>query len=174
MMKAFSPERGLGMTKERYEAMIGYFRGPHQRAWVLCFRNAPYLLAFMYAGLCLYAMFAAPAIAVRVIGVPAAVFVLATVLRTAINRTRPYDALGFKPLLPHKPGKGKSLPSRHAASAVVIACALTYAWPPLGIVAIPIAAFVCIARVVTGMHYPSDVLCAAALALLCAWVGFGG
>lgn len=161
------------MTKQRYEAMIACFKGPHKDAWVFCFRYAPYLLAFLYAGLCLFVMFARPAIAVRVIGVPAVVFALSSALRAAINRPRPYDALGFRPLLPHKPGKGKSLPSRHAACAVVIACALTYACAPLGIVAIPLAAFVCVSRVLTGMHYPSDVLCAAALSLLCAWVGFG-
>lgn len=161
------------MTKQRYEAMIARFEGPHKAAWIFCFRYAPYLLAFLYAGLCLYAMFARPAIAVRVIGVPAVVFALSSALRAAINRPRPYDALGFRPLLPHKPGKGKSLPSRHAACAVIIACALTYASPPLGLIALPLAAFVCASRVLTGMHYPSDVLCAVALALLCAWVGFG-
>ena len=54
------------MTKQRYEAMIACFKGPHKDAWVFCFRYAPYLLAFLYAGLCLFVMFARPAIAVRV------------------------------------------------------------------------------------------------------------
>lgn len=83
------------MTKQRYEAMIACFKGPHKDAWVFCFRYAPYLLAFLYAGLCLFVMFARPAIAVRVIGVPAVVFALSSALRAAINRPRPYDALGF-------------------------------------------------------------------------------
>ena len=153
------------MTKERYESVIARLRGPHERLWIFAFRRAPYLAALLYAAACLYAMFFCPERALPVIGVPAAVFVLCTVLRAAINRPRPYDALGFRPLLPFKPGKGKSMPSRHAASAVVIACALMYVWPPLGLLSVPLAAFICLSRVLSGMHYPSDVLAAIALAL---------
>lgn len=161
------------MTREQYVSLIAFFRSKYERAWIVCFRGAPYAVAFLYLGLCLYAMFVQPALAVRVIGVPAFVFVFTSVLRAKVNRPRPYDALGFRPLLDHRPGKGKSLPSRHAACAVVIACALTYVYAPLGFIAIPLAAFVCVSRVVTGMHYPSDVLCAVAIALLCAGMGFG-
>lgn len=160
------------MTRERYERLMGRFRGPHERLWILCFRRAPYALALGYALLCLYVMFVRRDIAVRVIGVPAAVFALSSALRAAIDRPRPYDALGYTPLLPHRSRKGRSLPSRHAACAVVIACAMAYASAPLALPAGAMAAFICFSRVAAGMHYPSDVLAAAALSLACSFVGF--
>ena len=128
------------MTRERYERLMGRFRGPHERLWILCFRRAPYVLALGYALLCLYVMFVRRDIAVRVIGVPAAVFALTSALRAAIDRPRPYDALGYTPLLPHRSRKGRSLPSRHAACAVVIACAMAYASAPLALPAGAMAA----------------------------------
>ena len=128
------------MTRERYERLMCRFRGPHERLWILCFRRAPYVLALGYALLCLYVMFVRRDIAVRVIGVPAAVFALTSALRAAIDRPRPYDALGYTPLLPHRSRKGRSLPSRHAACAVVIACAMAYASAPLALPAGAMAA----------------------------------
>ena len=50
--------------------------------------------------------------------VPAICFFSVTILRKIINRTRPYDAFLLPPVGKHVPGKGKSMPSRHAASAV--------------------------------------------------------
>ena len=47
---------------------------------------------------------------------------MGTLLRAAINRPRPYEALNFTPLFP-KDTKGQSMPSRHCFSAAAIVAA---------------------------------------------------
>ena len=64
--------------------------------------------------------------------VPAAAFVVGTLVRKAIDRPRPYTALGFTPLFP-KDKAGQSMPSRHCFSAAAIAGTAWYVFqPPLG------------------------------------------
>lgn len=93
----------------------------------------------------------------RVLLVTGAVFVAGTALRAAINRPRPYETLGCAPLFP-KDTVGKSMPSRHSFSAAVIAAAAWAIWPPLGIAGAVFALLIAATRVLTGVHYPSDVL----------------
>lgn len=56
-----------------------------------------------------------------------------------------------------------SMPSRHAASAAVAAVVLSFLYPRLTWVVVPLACVVCFARVYTNAHYPSDVILGAAL-----------
>ena len=100
--------------------------------------------------------------------VPAICFITVTILRKVINRTRPYDAYQITPVGRHLPGKGKSMPSRHAASAIAILMAVLMLEPvlPLKIVLILLAVLICLLRIVTGQHYPSDVLAGAALSII--------
>ncbi|MGW4083696.1 phosphatase PAP2 family protein [Streptomyces sp. NPDC004822] len=69
-----------------------------------------------------------------------------------------------------------SFPSSHAASAAAAAVA----FGALGVPAIaPLAAAMCLSRLVVGVHYPSDVAAGAALGALTAglgarWMGTGG
>ena len=107
----------------------------------------------------------------RVLAVPAAVFVLGTLLRAAINRPRPYEALNFTPLFP-KDTKGQSMPSRHCFSAAAIMAAAFTVWVPLGVAACLLAAVVAVTRVLTGVHYPSDVLAGLAFGAGAAVIGF--
>ena len=93
----------------------------------------------------------------RVLLVTCAVFVSGTGLRAVINRPRPYEALGFAPLFP-KDTVGKSMPSRHSFSAAVIAAAAWAVWPPLGMAGAVFALLIALTRVLSGVHYPSDVL----------------
>ncbi|MFF7164866.1 phosphatase PAP2 family protein [Streptomyces sp. NPDC008086] len=61
-----------------------------------------------------------------------------------------------------------SFPSSHAASA----CAAAVAFGALGVHAIPpLAAAMCVSRLVVGVHYPSDVAAGAALGALTARIG---
>ncbi len=101
------------------------------------------------------------------LAVPAFCLVAVTVIRARINRTRPYDALGYAPLLPKESGKGESFPSRHTASAWVIAMAYWYLSPVYGGLMLAAAVLVGVTRVLTGVHYLSDVLVGAGFALLC-------
>ena len=66
---------------------------------------------------------------VRALLVPAACFILCTVLRPLIGRERPYDRFHAQPVGSYRPGKGKSLPSRHTASAAAIAFAVIWLYP---------------------------------------------
>ena len=108
---------------------------------------------------------------VRVAAVPALVLVLVTVLRSVLNAARPYELYDIDPLLPSDT-QGHSLPSRHVASAFIIACALGYMNVAWGLVAGIAACLVAYARVAGGVHFVRDVVAGALLALVCAALGF--
>lgn len=103
--------------------------------------------------------------------VPVATFALVTAVRAAADKPRPYEEHDIDPLI-RKGTRGKSLPSRHLASAVIIACALAWVSPALGAAAFLASAAVAFTRVVGGVHYPRDVAAAIALSLACGAVGF--
>ncbi|PWL73183.1 MAG: phosphatase PAP2 family protein [Clostridiales bacterium] len=100
----------------------------------------------------------------KVLWIPAAVFVLVTVLRKVINARRPYEVLEIEPLV-HKEKKSESFPSRHVASAVILAVAFWYICPPAGIAAGLIALLLAVLRPIAGVHFPRDVLAAAVISL---------
>ncbi len=59
-----------------------------------------------------------------------------------------------------------SFPSRHSAFATLAAFFLTALYPRLWPLVWPIAVVVCLARVLTGAHFPTDIIAGAALGLL--------
>lgn len=109
----------------------------------------------------------------RALLVPAVSFVLLTVVRAVINRPRPYEAFDVAPVIP-KDTKGNSFPSRHVFSATMIA--LTFVlhspWLGLGIGFLIISILLAVVRVISGVHYISDVIAGMAFALLAALVGY--
>ena len=92
-------------------------------------------------------------------------------LRRCIDRPRPYEALGFAPLFP-KQTRGQSFPSRHCFSAAGIAVAAAFVSAPLAAVLAALACLIAATRVLTGVHYPSDVLAGLAFGALSAAAGF--
>ena len=108
---------------------------------------------------------------VRVVAVPALVLVAVSVLRAALNRPRPYESFDIDPIL-KATTQGKSMPSRHAASAFAIACALGYVNAAWGVAAAVAACLVAYARVAGGLHFPRDVIAGAVLTLACGFVGY--
>ena len=72
-------------------------------------------------------------------------------------------------------GKGKSMPSRHTASAAAIALAAAYAFSSPAVTAFMALLCLLIAslRVLCGQHYISDVLAALALSLAVSLIGYG-
>lgn len=106
--------------------------------------------------------------------VPACCFLAATVLRRLINRPRPYDRFGAPPVGRYSPGKGRSLPSRHTASAAAIALALCAVWPslPARAAVLLLGALIAFLRVAAGQHYPGDVLSALLLSGILSAAGY--
>ena len=111
---------------------------------------------------------------IRAVLVPAACFLIATVLRPLIDKQRPYDRFDTPPVGSYRPGKGKSMPSRHTASAAAIACAVVYVFPrPAVVVCMALlCALIGGLRVLSGQHDLSDVLAALTLSLALSLAGY--
>ena len=109
----------------------------------------------------------------RALLVPGISFVLLSAGRSIINRPRPYEAFEVPPVIA-KDTKGHSFPSRHVFSAMVIA--LTFVcmspWTWLGLVFIGVSLLLAIVRVVSGVHYISDVVAGILIALVTAILGY--
>lgn len=93
--------------------------------------------------------------------VPALSFLGISIFRKFCDAQRPYEVYDFKPLLP-KDTKGKSFPSRHMFSIYVIAATVAHFYPEacigLGFAGIVLG----VIRVITGVHFPRDVVAGAA------------
>lgn len=130
--------------------------------------GAVYLL---YAGMLVYTALARPGLLPAMAGVPAAVFLAGTALRRAIDRPRPYEAMGFAPLFP-KDTRGQSFPSRHCFSAAGIAVAAFHLAPALGALLAGLSLLIALTRVLCCVHYISDVLAGLVFGAAAAWAGF--
>jgi membrane-associated phospholipid phosphatase len=102
---------------------------------------------------------------------PAGGFVAVTLLRKGIGAKRPYEVYGFTPLL-HKNSRRNSFPSRHVFSNVIIAMVVLRIWMPMGILLLVSSGLLAVLRVITGVHFPRDVIGGALLAVLLGFVVF--
>lgn len=106
-------------------------------------------------------------------------------VKRAVRRARPGPTMGqadtasplggspgrvLRPPLVHTPGR-YSFPSSHATSAAAAAVAFGALLPTAHRLLPPIAAAVCVSRLVVGVHYPTDIAAGAALGGLAARVG---
>lgn len=101
----------------------------------------------------------------RVVLVPAGSFCLMSAMRKVLNKPRPYEVLAIDPLI-HKSTRGKSFPSRHVFSSVVIAMAWLTWCVPVGVALLVASALMAVVRVLGGVHWPRDVVAGAALGVL--------
>ena len=106
---------------------------------------------------------------IKIFAIPVLCLLIVILLRVTINRPRPYSEKGanIEPIL-HKKSKDKeSFPSRHLASAFVIACVffpfLTWA----GILLMTLGVLLGFIRFALGLHYPTDLLGGMGVGLLC-------
>lgn len=106
----------------------------------------------------------------RAILVPGFTFLLGTILRDRLDRPRPYEQPGFEPLV-QKETHGRSLPSRHALSAFVLAMVWLYFYPAVGFGMLLVAAAISVLRVLTGVHHVRDVVCGALFGVVFGFVG---
>ncbi|MCH5298708.1 MAG: phosphatase PAP2 family protein [Ruminococcus sp.] len=166
----------IKVTENGYKR-IGEFFGRHSfmlAVLKLVYKYLPYPVFVAYPSLLVYLFFHYGIISeefLKVLFVPAVVFVAVTLFRKICNRQRPYEKYDIKPIV-HKEKKGQSFPSRHAASEFIIAMAFLYVSPALGIVLLFVGAVMCVSRVLCGVHFIKDVLVGAALSVLIGYIGF--
>ena len=96
--------------------------------------------------------------------VPALSFVAVSIFRRLYNARRPYEVYGFKPLI-RKETEGKSFPSRHVFSIFVIAVTIWHFYPQACIVLCLAGVILGVIRVVTGVHFPRDVIAGAGVGI---------
>ena len=109
----------------------------------------------------------------KVLFVPAISFVLLSVFRKMINRPRPYETFEIPPVI-KKETKGHSFPSRHVFSATIIALTFLLHSPffILGVLFLLLSFFLAIVRVLSGVHYISDVVAGIVIAVIVAVIGY--
>mgnify|MGYP000529643452 CR=1 FL=1 len=124
------------MTAQRYQAIFDWFRARPAALRALGYAQKISVLGvyLVYGAVLAVTLWQRSGQFWRVLAVPAAVFVLGTLLRAAINRPRPYEALNFTPLFSQGIPKAKACPAAtafrrsHVAAAFTVWCRL--AWPP--------------------------------------------
>ena len=156
-----------------YHKISAPFRSPiAEEAIIVLDKALVVLIALAYlASIVLLAVRGEVLAAVRVVLVPAITFALVTYLRNRWDTPRPYDQYDIDPIIV-KDERGRSMPSRHVSSAVIIACALAWQHLDWGALAFAACAVVAFTRIVGGVHFPKDVAVGAAISLACGILGF--
>ncbi len=161
------------MNGKHYMIFVVKFVSEHKnikKATIFLDKFAPAVVTW-----CFYAILACLALnidirAVYFLAIPWFSFFCVSAVRNKLNFKRPFEELGFEPLLPHSPGR--AFPSRHAASSAVITMAVFYIFPAAGIFLAFVSVVVCLTRVLTGVHYVRDVVVGAAVGALMGYFGF--
>ncbi|MFI3170520.1 MAG: phosphatase PAP2 family protein [Faecalibacterium sp.] len=166
------------MKAEEYQKIYAWFQENPIALW--CFRRlytgctslviVAYLLLFSlkaqtcFFGIALMQMIDSVESATKykadllaILVVPAAVFLLGTVVRAIINAPRPYEQEGFTPLI-YKNRSGHSCPSRHVLSVMVIAVVWWLTRPSISICLLLLAVVIAALRVLAGVHSVRDVV----------------
>lgn len=157
------------MTKQAYEQGIAWIKEHGLTKPVIgLIRGISALTGFAYICVCFSDLWKQQyrELALTIL-VPAVSFLLLTLLRKKINAPRPYELFEFKPLL-KKDTKGKSFPSRHVFSGFVIAGTIWWQYPAVSVVLFAMGAVLAVLRVLSGVHFPKDVLAGAICGILCA------
>ncbi len=116
------------------------------------------MLYLLYPALLLWLLYRKDMRVLPVFLIPAASFVLLSILRHQINRPRPYVRWPEMEPLIRRNKTGDSMPSRHVFSCVVIAMAWLYVVPMVGWLLLIVGILIALIRVALGVHYPSDVV----------------
>ena len=156
------------MNKEHYARIMNWGDEHTKEKKGLCSLNhgLPLLLALIYGGVILRCLFFSPMQLTHLILRPVICFLLATFLRKILKFPRPYDVYQIPPMCDYKPGKNRSLPSRHTAAAFIIAFEVCRIIQPIGILCMILSVLIGSLRVICGNHFIKDVLSAFILALV--------
>ena len=129
------------------------------------YKFLPLVLFVAYPILIIYVFFTQRSEIFKVVLVPLSVLVFVSVFRKLLNKKRPYEVYGI-PSVFNKQTKGESMPSRHTASAFIIAMTFLYIDFDLGVIALSMATLIAISRVLAGAHFIRDVLVGMAISIL--------
>lgn len=163
------------MTKETYMTITRPFRENPKMARGIHIANRM-CTSIMYAAyplLLIYMFRQQEAALVRAVLVPFISFVVLSVFRYLVNRKRPYEVFEMPPVI-KKDTRGKSFPSRHVFSAMMIAQTFLFLspWNWLGLLFTAVALLLAAVRVCSGVHFISDVIAGAAFAVAAALTGY--
>lgn len=96
--------------------------------------------------------------------IPASCFITTTVLRKICRQPRPFEVYAIEPLIRHE--QGESFPSRHSASALIIALTVLQYQAIWGYLLMIDALLIGISRILIAVHFPRDILGGYLLAIL--------
>ncbi|WP_251198083.1 phosphatase PAP2 family protein [Anaerotardibacter muris] len=162
------------MNEQRYQAISRPFQeNPNAALWLIWANKALTVVGYVAYPVLLIAVALAGAWMdlVKFVVVPALAFALLSVFRARYNAPRPYEVLAIEPII-HKDTIGKSFPSRHTFSMMMIACSWLAWFAPVGIALIICACVMGALRVIGGVHFPRDVVAGALFAVVCASIGY--
>lgn len=170
---------GEVMTKENYIKMTQPFRDNKGLAKGIHIANkiCTGIMYLAYPMLLVYLFFFGKESGyfslIKAIFVPAISFVLLSLFRKWVNRPRPYEKFHM-PSVIEKDTKGQSFPSRHVFSATVIAMTflLMSPWCWMGVIFLLVSLILAIVRVVSGVHFISDVVAGILVAVFAAVLGY--
>ena len=107
----------------------------------------------------------------KMVLVPLTAFIAVTAARYFINAKRPYEIMDITPVT-NRVKSGKSFPSRHVFSIIMIALCCFNINTVLGIILLILSVVLAVLRVVCGAHFIKDVLAGAAIAAVAFIIGF--
>ncbi len=131
----------------------------------IMYKLLPLVLFVGYPILILYVFLTQRSEILKVVLVPLGVLVSVSIFRKLLNKKRPYEVYGIESVF-NKQTKGESMPSRHTASAFIIAMTFLYINFDLGVSALSIAFFIALSRVLAGAHFIRDVLVGMSISIL--------
>ena len=161
------------MTKEFYERSIAAITATKMRktAFGVVYKGFPAVMFLCYPVLLVYLFVTKDERLLKCILVPLFMFVSLSAARYFIDSPRPYEVYGYTPVYA-KDTKGKSFPSRHTGSAMVLAVTFLSISPVLGIPFVIAALMIAASRIFGGVHFPKDVIAGTVYALICGAVLF--
>lgn len=160
------------MQRRFYKRMVEAIekREMLRRVVVILCRVAPWFVVFAYVVTLLILLGTWNLKWIFFLIVPAVSVGLVTVLRIVLDKPRPFERFVYEPLIPH--GSGKSFPSRHTASAVVIGMACFYVNHLYGILMLVLAGCIGVTRIMAGVHHIWDLIAGAGISVGLGLLGF--
>lgn len=159
------------MNRNKYEKITSFFKNNKaaNTALKIIYKYLPLLIFILYPIGIVWVFFKQNEIFFQFVLVPLGVFLMVTALRKLINEQRPYEKYGIEPVFA-KNTKGKSMPSRHTASAFIISIAMLRINPYLGIGFLVVSFVIMFSRVLAGVHYIRDVFVGMTISIVIGYV----